>query len=106
MRGISEKQSVMLNLISPENRVPKDHPLRQIKTMADEELKRLSQRFDQVYSHTGRPSIPLERVLKSLLLIAFYSVFPHPDNVQKGRRHLPIEYVCLPHAFCPFLNRG
>jgi len=74
MRGISEKQSVMLSLISPENRVPQDHPLRQIKAVADEELKRLSQRFDQMYSHTGRPSIPPEIVLKSLLLIAFYSV--------------------------------
>ncbi len=74
MRGISEKQSVMLTLISPENRVPKDHPLRQIKAMADQELGRMSKRFDQMYSHTGRPSIPPERMLKSLLLIAFYSV--------------------------------
>ena len=74
MRGISEKQSVMLSLISPESRVPKDHPLRQIKAMADQELKRLSARFDQMYSHTGRPSIPPEAILKSLLLIALYSV--------------------------------
>ncbi len=74
MRGISEKQSVMLTLISPERRVPKDHPLRRIKQMADEELKRLSRVFDHMYSTVGRPSIPPERVLKSLLLIAFYSV--------------------------------
>jgi transposase len=74
MRGISEKQAVMLSLISPESRVPKDHPLRQIKAMADQELKRLSPKFDQMYSHTGRPSIPPETVLKSLLLIALYSV--------------------------------
>ncbi len=74
MRGISDKQSVMLSLISPESRVPKGHPLRQIKAMADQELKRLSVRFDEMYSHTGRPSIPPETVLKSLLLIALYSV--------------------------------
>ncbi len=74
MRGISEKQSVMLSVISPEKRVPKDHPLRQIKAMADEELKRLSARLDRMYSHTGRPSIPPETILKSLLLIALYSV--------------------------------
>ena len=74
MRGISEKQSVMLSLISPENRVPQDHPVRQIKALADQELHHLSHRFDQMYSYTGRPSIPPERVLKSLLLIAFYSV--------------------------------
>lgn len=74
MRGISEKQSVMLSLISPESRVPKGHPLRMIKAMADQELRRLSARFDQMYSHTGRPSIPPEAILKSLLLIALYSV--------------------------------
>jgi transposase len=74
MRGVSEKQSVMLSLISPESRVPKGHPLRPIKAMADQELKRLSARFDQMYSHTGRPSIPPEAILKSLLLIALYSV--------------------------------
>jgi transposase len=74
MRGIAEKQVVMLSLISPESRVPKDHPLRRIKVLADQELKRLSSVFDEMYSHTGRPSIPPERILKSLLLIAFYSV--------------------------------
>src|SRR5512137_769741 len=74
MRGISEKQAVMLSLISPETRVPKDHPLRRIKGMADQELVRLSKVFDDMYSHTGRPSIPPERILKSLLLIALYSV--------------------------------
>ncbi len=52
MRGISEKQFVMLSLISPESRVPKDHPLRQIKAMADQELKHLWAKFDQMYSHT------------------------------------------------------
>ncbi len=64
----------MLTLISPETRVPKDHPLRRIKVMADQELRRLSRVFDEMYSHTGRPSIPPERVLKSLILMALYSV--------------------------------
>jgi transposase len=74
MRGISEKQSIMFTLISAESRVPRDHPLRPIKRMAEEELERLSRVFDQMYSSVGRPSIPPERVLKSLLLIALYSV--------------------------------
>ena len=42
--------------------------------MADEELKKLSSVFKRIYSHTGRPSIPPEPILKSLLLIALYSV--------------------------------
>jgi transposase len=48
--------------------------------MVDQELKRLSPHFDQMYSHTGRPSIPPERVMKSLLLVALDSV--------RGERHL------------------
>jgi len=64
----------MLTLITPEQRVPRDHPLRRIKVMADRELKRLSPIFDGMYSRTGRPSIPPERILKSMLLIALYSV--------------------------------
>ena len=74
MRGIFEKQAVMLSLIFPETRVPKDDPLRRIKVVADQELGRLSRVFDEMYSHTGRPSIPPERVLKSLILNAHYSV--------------------------------
>jgi transposase len=74
MRGINEGQATMLAYISPEKRVPKDHPLRSIKLMADQELRRLSPVFDHMYSKVGRPSIPPERILKATLLIALYSV--------------------------------
>lgn len=74
MRGTPEKQAMMLSLISPEQRVPKDHPIRRIKVMADQELKKLSPVFNQMYSRTGRPSIPPETLLKSILLIALFSV--------------------------------
>lgn len=74
MRGTHERQATMLSIVSPEQRVPKDHPLRRIKTMADKELVRLSPVFDKMYSNFGRPSIPPERVLKSMLLIALYSI--------------------------------
>lgn len=74
MRGIPDCQMTMLSLISPEQRVPQDHPIREIKVMADRELACLSPVFNQMYSKTGRLSIPPERILKSLLLIALYSV--------------------------------
>ena len=74
MRGITEQQGTMLMVFNLEDRVPADHPLRKIKLMADEELKRLSPVFSKMYSHTGRPSIPPERILKCMLLIALYSV--------------------------------
>jgi transposase len=60
--------------MSPEQVVPGDHPLRAIKKLADVALGKLSPTFDRMYSGLGRPSVPPERLLKSMLLIAFYSV--------------------------------
>jgi len=74
MRGKNESQTSMLCLISTEGRVPRDHPLRDIKRLADAALKRLSPQFDAMYSPIGRPSIPPERLLKAMLLMAFYSI--------------------------------
>lgn len=64
----------MLSLISTEQRVPKDHPLRRIKQIADKALKELSPTFDAMYAGAGRRSIPPEHLLKSMLLMALYSV--------------------------------
>lgn len=74
MRGKSADQSSMLCLVSPESRVPTDHPLRDIKKLADAALKTLSGVFDAMYAETGRPSVPPERLLKSQLLIALHSI--------------------------------
>lgn len=74
MRGINDSQNTMFSYFSPEQRVPAHHPLRAIKTHADEVLARLSPVFDAMYSWMGRPSIPPERLLKAQLLIALYSV--------------------------------
>ena len=64
----------MLCLVSLESRVPSDHPLREIKKLADAALRELSPVFDAMYAQTGRPSVPPERLLKSLLLIALHSI--------------------------------
>src|SRR3954453_18128918 len=64
----------MFSLVSPEKRVSVDHPLRPIKKMADEILEQLSPTLDAMYSSTGRPSIPPERLLKSQILMALYTV--------------------------------
>jgi transposase len=74
MRGENTKQSSMLMLMSPETRVPATHPLRGIKKLADAALGELSPVFDEMYSSVGRPSIPPERLLKSMLLSALYTV--------------------------------
>jgi transposase len=74
MRGRSKQQSTMFSLRTPGDRVPADHPLRRVKDMADAALAALSPVFDEMYSDTGRPSIPPEQLLKSCLLMAFHSV--------------------------------
>ena len=74
MRGGDTQQGHMWSYLQPEQRVPQDHPLRAIRAMVDQALKDLSPRFALLYSHTGRPSIPPEQLLRALLLQAFYSV--------------------------------
>lgn len=74
MRGDDLKQGGVFSYISPEARVPKDHPLRSIRTMTDEVLKELSPQFEKIYSPLGRPSIPPEQLLRALLLQILYTV--------------------------------
>jgi transposase len=74
MRGDHAQQAGIYSYISPEQRVPADHPLRPIRKMTDESFKQLSPRFDKLYSRVGRPSIAPERLLRALLLQVLYSV--------------------------------
>jgi transposase len=74
MRGDDHQQEGMFSYISPEKRVPADHPLRPIRKMVDEILKEMSPKFAKLYSEVGRPSIAPERLFRSLLLQIFYSV--------------------------------
>lgn len=74
MRGYDLQQAGMFSYVSPEARVPQDHPLRPIREIVDVVLKRLSRRFSKLYSSTGRPSIAPEKLLRALLLQVLYSV--------------------------------
>jgi transposase len=74
MRGADSEQSSMFSYISAERRVPKDHPLRAIRLMADAGLKALDQRFATMYAAVGRPSIAPERLLRALLLQVLFTV--------------------------------
>jgi len=74
MRGQEQEQGKMFSYISLEERVRGDHPLRAIRRMTDEALKDLSREFDELYSGTGRPSIPPEKLLRALLIQMLYSV--------------------------------
>jgi transposase len=66
MRGQDTQQSTMFSYLSPEQRVPADHPLRRIRPMVDIALKALSPTFDEMYSAFGRPSIAPEKTSEGI----------------------------------------
>lgn len=74
MRGFFRDQGAMFSYISPEKRIPADHPLRQVRELVREVLKELSRSFSKLYSCEGRPSIPPEQLLSALLLQVFYGI--------------------------------
>lgn len=74
MRGRKKDQLSMLSLACPDEMVPKRHPLRAVKKLADEALEELQPVFDEMYSDIGRPSIPPEHLLKATLLMALYGL--------------------------------
>ena len=64
----------MFSYLSPEQRVPVDHPLRLVREMTDVALKGLSRSFTRLYADWGRPSIAPEKLLRALLLQVLYSI--------------------------------
>ena len=81
MRGEDERVGGLFSYVDLEARVPADHPLRPIRALVDEALVVLSADFERLYSRTGRPSIAPEKLLRALLLQAFYNIFKFSRNV-------------------------
>ncbi len=74
MRGTDRTQSGMFSYVSPEARIPPDHPLRATREMTNRALSQLDRKFRKLYSGTGRPSVPPEQLLRALLLQVLYSI--------------------------------
>ncbi len=74
LRGRDDRDEGLFSYVRLEERVPSDHPLRAIRSLADDALAALNGRFEALYSQTGRPSIPPEHLLRATLLQAFFSV--------------------------------
>ena len=74
MRGGDARTEALFSYVSCEARVPMDHPLRAIGKIVNEALTALSAEFEKLYAKSGRPSIAPEKLLRALLLQAFYSV--------------------------------
>ncbi|GIU77304.1 MAG: hypothetical protein KatS3mg005_0542 [Bryobacteraceae bacterium] len=65
MRRQDRQQQEMFLYASLEDVVPADHPLRPIRAMVDEALRRMDETFDAIYGDVGRPSIAPERLLRA-----------------------------------------
>ena len=74
MRGSPERQAPIFTMVSIQDLIPHDHPIRRIRRIVDEVLAELDAEFEAMYSHTGRPSVPPEQLLKATILMALYSI--------------------------------
>ena len=97
MRGYDSKTEALFTYVTPETFVPKDHPLRAIRKMADEALTGMDKLFDSMYADTGRSSIPPEKLLKAQLLMILYSI--------RSNRQL-VEHIHYNFLFRWFLGMG
>src|SRR5271167_1431028 len=74
MRGDDTQQAAMFSYLTPEQRVPEDHPLRPILAMVNQALDCIDTALEKMYAEGGRPSIAPEKLLRALLLQMLYSV--------------------------------
>ncbi len=74
MRGEDKRTGELFSYVDLEARVRRDHPLRAIRMIVNEALDALKGEFAALYSPIGRPSIPPEKLLRAMLLQAFYSI--------------------------------
>lgn len=74
MRGDDQQQTAMFSYLALAQRIPMDHPARQIRVLVDRALERMDAELEKLYSGTGRPSIAPERLLRATLLMILYSI--------------------------------
>ena len=74
MRGSDKRSGDLFSYVDLEDRVPARHPLRLIRRIVNDVLVALDAEFAKIYAASGRPSIPPERLLRALLLQAFYTI--------------------------------
>ena len=94
MRGDDRQQQEMFLYASLEDLVPADHPLRPIRAMVDEALRRMDETFDEIYGDVGRPSIAPERLLRAQLLMLLYTIRSERMLVEQLRYNLLLAVVC------------
>ena len=90
MRGSDDRTGKLFSYVDLEARVRTDHPLRVIKSIVNEALSSLEREFASLYSPIGRPSIPPEKLLRAMLLQAFYSIRSERQLMERTQRGRPV----------------
>ena len=88
MRGVDVTQEALFSTVHLESFVPKNHPLRSIRTLFNSAMKRINWLLDSAYSEYGRESIPPERLLRALLLQVLFSVRSERQLMEQTRYNL------------------
>ena len=92
MRGSDEQPGYLFSYVSAEARVPADHPLRPVRRLVDEALRRLSPRFERLYVRWGRPSIAPEKLLRALLVQILYTIRSERQLVEQLQYNLLFQW--------------
>lgn len=92
MRGSDEQPGYLFSYVSAEARVPADHPLRPVRVIVDDALRRLSPRFETLYVRFGRPSIAPEKLLRALLLQVLYTIRSERQLVEQLQYNLLFQW--------------
>jgi hypothetical protein len=104
MRGEDERSGSLFSYVDLEARVGRNHPLRTIRAIVNEALARLGGDFSALYSRMGRSSIPPEKLLRAMLLQAFYSIRSERESTH-GHRPLRERTERAPEAvFAPTMS--
>jgi transposase len=93
MRGSDNRSGELFSYVDLEARVRGDHPLRAIRVFVNEALVGLQGEFAALYSPIGRPSIPPEKLLRAMLLQAFYSIRSERLLMERLEYDLPPAYI-------------
>ena len=92
MRGSDGRTGSLFSYVDLEDRVPAKHPLRLIRGIVDDVLAALDAEFGKIYAAGGRPSIPPERLLRALLLQAFYTIRSETQLMEHARAQRDAAY--------------
>jgi len=88
MRSADIEQSSLFCYSQTSDFVPSDHPLRRIRSLVDDALDSMNGTFTVSYSHTGRPGIAPERLIRALLLQILYSIRSERQLVEQMRYNM------------------